>query len=141
MKVQFKYIFILWLITILISSGSTGYLVYNYIDKPVEKEKIYVDKIITKTITRTKYITLKEAKEHLNHYDNDPFLINWKILSQRNDTLNVNIKGSLYQREFSQDAHLPIYTKESGNWKFAFGMGTTVVAIGAGAYLYYKLKK
>ena len=128
-------IIFLWIITILMSSAGTGIFVYKYTYKdPPAPEP---EPVVSKPVHREAEIPKEEARLHLWHYDNDPFKIKWKTLYQKDESLMVQINGSLYQREFEQKALLPIEVK-SGNWKIGFGIVIGVAIVGGGAYAMHK---
>jgi len=131
-----KIIIIAIAVWTIISCSLTGYIVYDYMDKDIIQP--VAAPVISKSIKRSKDLSIELMKNHLWHYDNDPFKIEWSTLSQKGNVLNEKIEGSLYERKFTQEAFLPVVI-ESKNWKlvlgFTLGAGAT---IGTG-YIIYKL--
>jgi hypothetical protein len=131
-----KVILILWIASVLISSAGTGYIVYKatFKNPPAPMPQ----PIISKPVERPPDLSCELAKNHLFHYDNDPFKIDWKTLNQKDKQLTVNIKGNLYQRDFEQTTYLPIEIK-SGNWKIGLGFTLGAAAVGGAVYGMHKL--
>jgi mevalonate kinase len=131
-----------WFASIILAALLGGAAVYNYMNKPIIPPA--PKPVVSKPVKRPVDVTCEEMKIHLWHYDNDPFKIEWKTLEQKGNTLNMEIKGNLYQREFTQSAEVR-YTIKSGRWKIGLGIGigaALTVGIGYGAVKIYKeLKK
>lgn len=134
-----KTIIYFWIASIIICSAATGMLVYNYMDKPISQP--VTTAVDSKPIDRpTNKLTLEEAIGVINHYDKDKINIKWKILDQTGNTLHVRIDGNLYERNFNQEAFLPVVV-ESKNWKLGLGFGFGMAAAGGLVYLGYKFLK
>ncbi len=130
-----KTIIILWISSCLIAAGLGAYVVYHYYDKSIPA--VQPGPVISKPIERPKDITCEQALGILYHYDHDPFIIKWKVKDEKPREINVNISGSLYQRDFTQDAKIPV--AESGNFKLYLGIGIGTAATAGAIYGGYKL--
>lgn len=142
MSKPIKILLSVWAGTVVFFSGLTGFIVHRYDTSNISSvNNIPVTlPIVENKIDRPKDFTPAQCEEKLYHYDHDNFIMHYTVVNQKTSELNVNVKGSLYERDFKQDVCFPIKT-ESGNWKLGLG-----IAIGAGVaagtgLLIYKLRK
>jgi hypothetical protein len=131
-----KTLIIILIFSHTLAAALTGYIVYDYMDKDIVQP--VVTPVVSKPVERPKDITFEQATGFLWHYDHDPVKIDWKTLDQKGDTLHVGIKGNLFQRDFSQEAWLPI-TVESQNWKIGLGFTFGAAAVVGGIWGMHKL--
>ena len=127
-----------WILSLILIALFSGYAVYNYMDVPIEPEDpIIFQPVVSEPVKRPETISKDEAFGHLQHYDNDPFIITWEKTGETKKSVDVGISGSLYQRNFTQQATIPI--SEQGNFKLYFGIGLGAVGTVGLIYGGYKL--
>jgi hypothetical protein len=137
-----KHMIISWLGSILIASSATWYITRDYYNKPIPNPNDPVaTPVVSKPVERPKDLECELAKDLLYHYDNDPFVIEWKTLKQTRTELNLGITGNLFERSFSQEAAIPIIQSSSGNWKLYLGFGIGTIATAGAVYGGYKIFK
>lgn len=146
MNMKIKFIIVLWLFSIAICSGLTGYIVYNTVEPEIIVEKPEIKPVIVPPVKRKESIKglfCKEIEDHLWHYDNDPMKIDWVVLEQNNQFLKMQIRGNLYERTFIQDAsvNISIAKRTNQNWKIGLGIGIGAALVIGGGVLAYKLFK
>lgn len=128
----------LWLITTVIMIGATWYITREFYRGPTPVQPV-VTPVVSLPIQRPPGLSFELTKDALWHYDNDPVRINWRTLAQTSHAVRVGIQGSLYERNFSQEATIPIASR--GNWQLALGIGLGVAATIAVGYVAVKLTK
>lgn len=139
-----KFIIILWIVTVIGSSLFTGYVVYINTKPDVIVQKPDPKPVVAPPVEREvpiKDMSCDLVKSELWHYENDPMKIDWYLLDQTNEQMNLEIQGTIYKRSFSQEANIGINIVErnTGNWKLVLGFSAgTVFAVGT-SYVVYRL--
>jgi hypothetical protein len=127
---KYKIIATLWITSMILSSSLSGYVVYKWNEPSLSGGPVIIAPVISKPVVRPKDVSCDEALGLLQHYDNDPFLVNWKVLDHKKKEIDIKIEGNLFQRSFTQEAKIPV--AEAGGFKFYLGVSVgTVVTVGA----------
>jgi len=121
------------LLAVIVVSFTAGFFTSNYVHTPktdtIEHEKI-VYKIKYRDYSKT------ECVKHLKHYDMDEPGLYLKVVNQSRRGVTVDARASLYQREWSRKAVIPV----KQNNRFTYGVIIGGVVAGGIIYGIKKLK-
>ena len=132
MKKALSY-FTIIIIFFLISFGS-GFIVSWKTMKP-EKIEVIKNVEVIKTVDKIVYrdYTKADIMSLLYSYDTEPMAIDYTINELNKKYTDIDVNWKLFERSGSENIKVPVY--QQGNFKFYFGVGLGVAAVGGITYL------
>ena len=127
-----KYLYsVIFILIMCIGSFIGGYFYHKpeQIIKTVEVVK-NVDKIVYRDYSK---LNDSACIEILKKYDSTPFNLKYEVKELNPQYTDVSLRWDLYERNGEQEIKVPVY--QEGNFKFYFGLGLGVVAVGGLVYL------
>lgn len=126
------------LVCSLLSAALSGYAVYRYLTRGGNPENVVTGPVNSPAV-KYDYAAAdrNELQKRLFCYDNEIPVLNYTVLRQSSVTTDIEVKGALCERGFSQNISVPV--AQQGNFKFYVGLGLGVVVASGAVYGAYKL--